>query len=605
MILPAALGLTSRRAGERIAKLASGMFRGELADQWRARRERHARVQAGIDRAYPAWLRAQSHRAHAARAALADRIAALPDRPLISVVMPVHDPPLAHLAAAIASVRGQLYPQWQLCIADDASARPEIATFLARAATEEARIRLIHRPARGHIAAATNTALDLATGSFVAFLDHDDCLAPDALARIALELGRHPDADLLFTDEDHLDAAGRRVEPYFKPGWNPDLLLGQNMVNHLAVYRRALVEAVGRLRPGFEGAQDYDLLLRVAERTSPARIRHIPAVLYHWRRDPHSFSAAAAERCGVAARRAVAEHLARCGAAATVEPHPLLPQWHRIRYPLPEPPRVSVLLPGGIGGEALRRLITAAGYPALEFILPDCGPPRGTETARLLSRREEETTAAWLNRAAEIAGGGILLLLDAALMPTRPDAVHELAALALRPGTGAVGARLLDAEGRLRQPELLDRSGRFVDVIAAGEDPGDHGQFRLLRTVAAVSPDCLAIRRDLFQAFGGFDATCATTAAAIDLCRRLAASGWRSVWTPFAEWRRTAAPHPTLPAGAGSAYIGECRAEPLAGFSPLNPNLQLHRGRPILVRPGGRFRATPPVATDAAPKRNV
>ncbi|MEX2045483.1 MAG: glycosyltransferase, partial [Opitutus sp.] len=192
--------------------------------------------------------------------------------------MPVYDTPEKWLVAAIESVRRQLYDNWELCIADDASKQPHVRKILSRYQRKDPRIKVAFRETNGHISAASNSALALAHGEFIALLDHDDVLRPHALACVALELDAHPDADLIYSDEDKIDENGRRYEPYFKPDWNPDLFLAQNCISHLGVFRTSLVRDIGAFRVGYEGSQDWDLALRIVERTTAGRIRHIPKI---------------------------------------------------------------------------------------------------------------------------------------------------------------------------------------------------------------------------------------------------------------------------------------------------------------------------------------
>ncbi|MFM8941533.1 MAG: glycosyltransferase family 2 protein, partial [Phenylobacterium sp.] len=194
--------------------------------------------------------------------------------PLISVVIPVFAPDPDHLSAAIASVKAQIWPKWELCLADDASPGEATWALLEAAAAGDARIRIVRREVNGHISAATNSALALAGGDFVAFMDQDDLLPPHALLEVAAELARHPQTDLIYTDEDKIDGRGRRVEPHFKTAWDPEIMLSQNMASHLTVIRRSRVVEAGGLREGLEGAQDWDHVLRVARAAGPGRIRH-------------------------------------------------------------------------------------------------------------------------------------------------------------------------------------------------------------------------------------------------------------------------------------------------------------------------------------------
>jgi GT2 family glycosyltransferase len=264
------------------------------------------------DAAYERWL--LEHRVRPSDVQrMRDLLPLLGQRPTFSVLMPVYETPEEYLRAAIESVQLQAYPDWELCIADDASRKPHVRKVLEECAADDPRIKLVFRETNGHIAATSNTALAAASGDFVALLDHDDLLSVDALFENALVVNRRPDVDIIYSDEDKLDERGRRRDPYFKPDWSPDSLLSRNYVSHLGVYRRALIEEIGGFRRGFEGSQDYDLILRASERTS--RIEHIPRVLYHWRIHEES-TASSRKQKGYAydaAVRAIEESLTRRG----------------------------------------------------------------------------------------------------------------------------------------------------------------------------------------------------------------------------------------------------------------------------------------------------
>ena len=234
---------------------------------------------------YERWVREHDTLDDGDRRAIRAHIAALARRPLISVVVPVYNPPRQYLEEMIKSVLRQLYPDWELCIADDASTSPHVQSVLQDYAALDSRIKVMRRDINGHVSAATNSALELATGEFVALLDHDDVLSERALYEVAVELDTHADAQVIYSDSDSIDDSGRRSTPYFKTDWDPDLMLGHNMVSHLGVYRRSLLQQLGGLSSGYDGSQDYELMLRASEHVAPGQIRHIPAVLYHWRRD--------------------------------------------------------------------------------------------------------------------------------------------------------------------------------------------------------------------------------------------------------------------------------------------------------------------------------
>jgi len=417
---------------------------------------------------------------------------------LFSVLMPTYDTPEQWLRAAIESVRRQTWLRWQLCIADDASTRPDVRRVLEEYRSADPRIRVVFRPVNGHISAASNSALELASGEFVALLDHDDELAPHALERVATEITRWPQADLLYSDEDKLDERGRRVGPYFKPDWNPDLFLSQNFLSHLGVYRTALVRAVGGFRLGFEGSQDYDLALRVVAPSAPERVRHVPDVLYHWRMIPGSAALRPGEKTYTqdAALRAIQSFLE--GASPRARAEPGFPPFYRVRYPVPDPPpRVSVL----------------------RF---------GEDPARL-------------NRAAADADGDVLVFLGASSEPTKGDWLDELVSHACRPEVGVVGGRVLDRRGRIVHAGYLLALDRDPPVVSAHQgfhrtDPGQMGRAQLVQNFLAVSGDCLAVRREVFLEAGGFDnASFPRHLHDVDLCLRLRERGLRVVWTPHAE----------------------------------------------------------------------
>src|SRR6266550_9321006 len=268
---------------------------------------------AQVDRSYAAWVKEFDTIGGRERIVIRRQLRALSSLPLISIVLPVYNPDLAFLACAIDSVRAQIYQNWQLCIADDASTDPGVALILQKYAASDARIALTLRDRNGHIAACSNSALGLAAGQWIALLDQDDLLPEHALALVATAINSHPAAGLIYSDEDKIDGSGARTEPYFKSDWNPELFLVQNFVSHLGVYRRELLCEIGGFREGFDGSQDYDLVLRSIERLRPEQILHLPRVLYHWRKIAGSLAATseAKDYAHDSARRAIREHLRR------------------------------------------------------------------------------------------------------------------------------------------------------------------------------------------------------------------------------------------------------------------------------------------------------
>ena len=502
---------------------------------------------------YQSWRKRHARLDRAERRRIGQEIATWTSPPLISVLMPVYNTPPKVLEAAIRSVQDQLYRHWELCIADDASTQAAVPALLSRLAAKDSRIRTVRRAENGHIARATNDALSLSTGSHAAFLDHDDVLAPDALYEVARAIRADPDLVLIYSDEDKIDAEGALFEPHFKTGFDRELLYCQNYLNHLTVVRMSELRALGGLRPGFEGSQDHDLVLRLTRDLDPARIRHLPRVLYHWRAGDGSgtFSDRALSQTEGARRRAVEEIVAPLG--ARVERGPL--GYNRVRWPLPAPPpRVSVVIPTRDRAELLRvaleGLFRATDYPDLEVVIVD-NDSREPETAALFAAHRGEARCRVVaapgpfnfsdlcNRGAGAASGSVLVFLNNDVEVTHPDWLRELVSLAVRPDIGAVGAKLLYPDGTLQHGGVVLRIGSVAGHAELGleaDAPGYFGRMQQTREVSAVTAACLAIRRNVFAEVGGFDAQALKIAYNdVDLCLKLRRAGYRNLWTPFAR----------------------------------------------------------------------
>ncbi len=489
--------------------------------------------------------------------ALRRQLSELRRQPLLSILMPVYNPDLPALEAAVASVRRQIYSRWELCIADDASTDARVRPWLEQAAAEDERIKVEFRPDNGHIAACSNSAFALATGEWCALLDQDDALTLDALARVALEIDAHPDAGLIYSDEDKIDDHGNRSSPYFKPDWNPELFLGQNFINHLGVYRTDLMREVGGFRESFEGSQDYDLALRCLERLSAARIRHIPRVLYHWRMAAGSVAAVpdAKPYAREAARRAIAESLQRQGIAGRVEACPENTEAHRVVYSLGEKlPTVSIIIPNRDQVELLQRCLESVraqtDYPAFEFVIADNGSTerRTLDFLRTLERSGGTQVlrhpgpfnfSRLTNLGAAAATGEILLFLNNDIEATEPGWLREMVSHAARPAVGAVGARLWYPDGTLQHGGVILGLGGIAGHAFPRLKRGRGGYFSralLQQNISAVTGACLAVRRELFERFGPFDEeNLPISFNDVDFCLRLRAAGYRNLWTPFAN----------------------------------------------------------------------
>jgi GT2 family glycosyltransferase len=416
---------------------------------------------------------------------------------------------------------------------------------------------VVYRTERGHISGASNSALGLASGTYVAMLDHDDELAEEALYLVAAEINGAPDAEIIYSDEDKVDAHGRRFAPYFKPDWDPDLVLAQNLVTHLCVYRTDRVRALGGFQTGYEGAQDWDLVLRVAEQVPAATIRHIPRVLYHWRAVAGSTAMAIEEKgyASGAQRRTLCAHFERQG--QVVDLIPVAGLCWRVRYPLPVPaPLVTVIIPTRDRAALLRRCISSlrhrTTYPHLEIVIVDNQSVEAATISYLAELGQEPDVtvvrfdapfnfSAINNLGARHARGEILALLNNDVESISPGWLEEMVSQACRADIGAVGAMLYYPDDRIQHAGVILGHGiARVAAHAYAHRPRGHigqiGRAMLVQTMSAVTAACLVVRRSVFVEVGGFDESNLTIAYNdLDLCLRIRERGYRNLWTPAAE----------------------------------------------------------------------
>ena len=481
--------------------------------------------------------------------------AAAGDGPLISVLMPVYNPDPAWLDAAIESVRAQLYPHWELCIADDASTDPAVTQLLRRHEAADPRIKLVLREQNGHISAATNSALALAQGEWVCLFDHDDLLTEHALFWIADAIRANPDAALVYSDEDKIDASGQRREPHFKPDWNYTLFLSYNLISHLGAYRTQMVRAVGGFRLGFEGAQDYDLALRCIETLRPGQIVHVPRVLYHWR--IHAASTAQAGESKpyalLAGEKALNEHFARRGMAAQASLQPR--GYYRTQFALPAVlPLVSLIIPTRNGEALVRQCIASirakTQYPNYEIILVDNGSDdpaalryfeelAAQEGVRVLRDDRPFNYSALNNAAAAQARGEFLALVNNDIEVISPDWLGEMVSWALQPGVGVVGARLLYPDGSLQHGGVVLGLGGVAGHSHKHfprQHPGYFFRAILTQEFSAVTAACLLVRKSIYEAVGGLEEKhLAVAFNDVDFCLRVGEAGYRNIYAAHAE----------------------------------------------------------------------
>jgi GT2 family glycosyltransferase len=574
---------------ERQALLQTKTFRmtSPLRQAWsRTRQTRGSSVSSGPQPAPPTyldWVERFDTLDEAGRTELSSRLDKLAFRPRFSILMPAFDPQEEHLRRALDSVLQQIYPEWQLCIADDGSTTPRTREILEEYRGRDERIAVTYRRRNGGISRASNSALELADGDYLILLDDNDQLAPHALACLALELDRHPDALLVYSDEDKLDHRGQRVLPYFKPDWNPPLLLGQNCLSHVTCFRRQDVVEVGGFRVGMEGSQDHDLVLRVAERAGPSQIRHVPLVLYHWRIHPGSTAASlGAKPFAVdASRRAVADHLRRTKTPAEA----LLAPAHsgtRVRHRLPRPlPSVAVT----VFGESLEAAEQTVGYLVPLTTYP--GVQMTPSATSLFRRPPSQLSQEGPSGLAEV-GDEVLCSIAAGVEVLDESWLDQLVAEFADPAVGMVGGRLETREGRLaRGPLALGPGGEVLAPLDGVErnQTGSFGHAWLVHDVGAFAPGCFAIRRSVLQEVSGAFST-AGFWQVLELCLRVRRAGYRLRWTPYSRLgvrdpRSLAMPTPKggagplrLEADSRRRYLDAVQHDPA-----YSPNLSLEPGR--------------------------
>ncbi len=474
-----------------------------------------------------------------------------------SVLMPVYNPELEHLVAALESLIAQDYPHWELCVADDASTNPVIKAILTRYTKKDSRIRVVWREKNGHIAAATNTALEMARHPYAVLMDQDDLLTPDALRMVAETIAKHPDGLLFYSDEDKVHDEGLIFYPYFKNGkWDWELLCGQNCVSHLGVYRTDRMRQIGGFREGFRGSQDFDMLLRYIAGADAKKLVHIPRVLYHWRAHAGSTALDVGVKSEAvdSARRAVQEHLDvfSPGAAVSILPYS---QFLRVKFPLPEKrPLVSLIcdMENSFSQmkEILSALTTKTAYAKYEILLLFSeAVSKGHIAAarrfaalhknvRLLPYAAELSLTERIMTGAGQAYGQVLGFLAGGIAPLTEDWLEEMVSCLCREGVGAVGGKVLRRDGRmLHGGYLTDARCKLAPVLQGllCNEPGWFNWAKLARTVDALDDMCLFTRAETLASMGGLDASL-PHASLPDYCLRLGEQGQRTVWWPFAEF---------------------------------------------------------------------
>jgi len=504
-------------------------------------------------------------------------------QPLISILTPVFDTPVPWLREAVDSVLTQVYEDWELLLIDDGSTATDLLGALPGVAARDRRIRLVRLKSHQGISAALNKGLDLANGEWVTFLDHDDVLEPDALFQNVRLLQENPGLDLIYSDEDKLTDQGFD-SPILKPDWSPDFFLSCNYLCHMIFLRRDLVREIGGFQLQFDGSQDYDLLLRVSERTN--RIHHIPRVLYHWRRSENSSASDVRQKPGQleASWRAIESHLKRRGEQAHVAV-----DWRThafyVRRELREAKKISVIIPSFRGPESLERcgesVVSRTSYPNYELVIAKMGERDKIAKAatdfsqRILYFADAVNDSAAKNYAVAHTDSPWLLFLDDNIETIGPDWLTIMAEHVQRPETGAVGPRLINPGGTIEHAGLVLGVNGIAQSAFRGfpaDHPGVNRQLQMTRNYSAVSGACLLMRREVFQQIGGFDEKLFGALADVDLCLKIRRAGYLVVYTPLAKLRWD--PSPPKAVDANAEVIMRQRWSDVLERDPYyNPNL--------------------------------
>ena len=477
--------------------------------------------------------------------------------PRFSILTPVYETPAPVLRQMLKSVRTQSFSDWELCLVDDCSDEQHVGEILAEAQRKDARIRVERRERNGGIVAASNDALQMAQGEFLALLDHDDELHPDALALVHEAIEATPDADYVYTDEDKIDLAGHHSGPFFKPDWSPDRMRTQMYSCHLSVLRRSLVEEVGGFDPEFEGSQDWDLVLRTTERARA--VLHVPRILYHWRTLETSAAGGGEEAkpwAFEAGKRAVQAHCGRIGLEARVERDEADAGVYHLEPELQSRPPVSIVIPTGgqirevryepvrLVSHCVRSIVEKSTYDAYEIVcVVDSSTDRAVldelreiagDRLRLVPHEGPFNFSAKINSGAVRSEGEHLLLLNDDMEVATPNWIERMVMYSGIPEVGAVGGRLLWEDGRLQHVVVRFENGLPGHLYRgfSGDYKGYANSVRVVQNCLAVTGACLMTRRELFDEVGGLTTTLPVNYNDIDYCLKLRAAGRRVLYDP-------------------------------------------------------------------------
>jgi GT2 family glycosyltransferase len=504
---------------------------------------------------YKSWLKKNEAVEKLSNHDTAHRLANLEAKPLISIICPVYNTKSEWLIACVESIKNQNYTHWELVLVDDASPNQAHFGVLRDYVNSDSRIKTVYLDKNSHISAATNIGIQQASGDYVLFLDHDDELARDALLEVCSVISDNPSAKIIYSDEDLMSEAGERITPHFKSDWNVELLRAHNYVTHLCCYEMTILKSLGGMRLGYEGAQDYDLILRASLVVDPKLIHHIPKVLYHWRMVEGStaLSSDAKSYATDAGLKALKDYMLQSDTGAQVE-HAARDNFYTVNYPLPTTlPKVSVIIPTRDGMDVLRpcieTLLAKTDYPSYEVVILDNGSTEKETLVYLealslksnftIVRDDGEFNYSRINNhAVTYANGDLVCLLNNDIEIIQPNWLSEMVSIAVRKDVGCVGAKLLYPDGTIQHAGVILGLGGYAAHSHRGIGGTDAGYFcraQVRQQLSAVTGACLLIKRDIFDEVSGLDEAFQVAYNDVDFCLRVQALGYQNIYTPFSE----------------------------------------------------------------------
>jgi glycosyltransferase involved in cell wall biosynthesis len=472
--------------------------------------------------------------------------------PLISIILPIYNIKKAYLREAIESVLNQSYKNWELCIADDASSLNETIELLKEYEKTD-NIKVIYRLRNGHISIASNSALSLASGEYITFLDHDDTLAPFALFEIVKEINKNRDIKLIYSDEDKIDEYGKRYEPHFKPDWNPDMFFSQNYISHLMVIKKEIIEKTKRFRVGYEGSQDYDLILQSLKFINSDEIAHVTKILYHWR----SIEGSTAKDSGTK------EYTTDAGVKALEDyftynkniqvKKGLLPNTYKIVYPIISFPLVSIIIPTKDNYELLstciNSILTRSSYKNYEIIIIDNQTTQiealtyleylnSIENIQVIKYNKIFNYAEINNYAVKYANGTFLAFLNNDIEVLHSRWLDEMLQHAQRKEIGIVGAKLYYPDRTIQHGGVILGIGGIAGHAHKYFEQDSHGYFsrlKIIQNYSALTAACIVMKKVVFDEVSGFEEELEIAYNDVDLSLKVLRKGYRNLWTPYAQ----------------------------------------------------------------------